>query len=1263
MTNYSSNWHHLKSILVANTVRNQRPEHYTYEDHIHAKALAIFLANANLSAPKLDRETIGKLIDQFYSEQQHPDGTPKERINRTLAQLEQDGFLTFYANWCTVHCQTIRSQEDIDPSLIELVQVMQYLKTICYSDHEKSRPKYTGSTEKITSLLALHWPNSPVDKLLPELILIDNNFVLTPGNRNFCPLASTYLWLTLRDSFEPKQAFQQWMLALRVNCEWAMPVLFEYFEFDEKTKFFDELLAYLVQDTALELPLETMWKQYMNDALFAHIVTPVKTSVELTFDEEGNSSSKYQDIIDADKPTMATLSSKYSLQNTDFQSDLHNVQVWQKFRNFHKSDPFYTSLLVSSIEDSIRIDEQFLTASNFIEKIFEIAESRPILKHILLNLVPEHSGAIGYKIYLLSRPNNCDVAIFYLSSPTFFNLRSDNQSATKNIAYAYQQFVCHEYLRTVEREPEMGLRLFKIVEHLGDKYNLYTGDFSKKIEYQFLICFLESLNDLHIAQLGTTFTQHLVGPEDKIILQSQKHFYYFLGFWLIERLEITGIDIKGNLGELLKSAFMHFYKKEFDESIAGRRHDLQPNAFFSALPWHKLVESDGARTLLELSNKNSDWREKISFANKDPYSAVAAIRHYLLVLMSVGRPKRLPHEWNRIAKRVEEIIRTVGFGNSAEAAFVINGDFFQDQFDLWTPFCSYSNVFEDSLFEDFFERCLELIPLDKLLVLLERCTVNARIEMLQDAIACRQSPQDEDLALSSLSRAFVSACNMGRTVLGAKLISAAKELLSHQRFSNKENPYVASIHREWAGYEYNLQLISAFETLKEPNEFSQFVNQIPLPLSQNGKPNSNDDRNLQQECTRFRRYIIAAANYETNPEKCATILEALYNESKNSDHSFLLFKSRLALLKINNDTETRRQALSLFLESLNGKEPDQMPTAWVAAILDTYRYFHHNRDVDVFWWKLTIDQQDRIEILLPYCKVLIARGEPLIAQHIVNRYMQLNQKKYEGVELTELIDQLCKAIPSEHSMSQLIQSLNEGSQRDVVQLRKHYTQIASKDFDEYVAIVDQNKSPQEFLKNVILGIAQELLLRKKNLQLLSGKNSDQIEKTYDLAKEDLINDWFVSLFDMRMTEARIGMRDQKRGGESESGKSPGEIDGFITDAKNRRIAIFEAFRLDHLDKAVIAKHLNKISGYNQESLSPVFIIGYCSAANFYQLTKSYSKYISELEYKGFTSLLNNSGVTSTIEVANLWLGMERRYRNSQEVVFYHFLLDMGSAQD
>ena len=104
--------------------------------------------------------------------------------------------------------------------------------------------------------------------------------------------------------------------------------------------------------------------------------------------------------------------------------------------------------------------------------------------------------------------------------------------------------------------------------------------------------------------------------------------------------------------------------------------------------------------------------------------------------------------------------------------------------------------------------------------------------------------------------------------------------------------------------------------------------------------------------------------------------------------------------------------------------------------------------------------------------------------------------------------------------------VTESFTRTREQLAKHYYEIVSKPFDDYVAIVGHGKTSAEFLCDIAHEVANELLIRKKNLQI--QEDGRKASSNMRITKEDLINDWFVSLFDKRMAEARIGLRDQKR---------------------------------------------------------------------------------------------------------------------------------------
>lgn len=405
MHNYSDNWRHLKSILDGYATRNRSRELYSYSDHIHAKALSIFLAHATLATPKLDRNTVESVLAGRLSWPHTLDSGQFPGVNLPLSFLEENGLVAFYADWCTVHCQSLRNPDNVDQSLIQLLQAIEHLKDICFGRNGYIRPHFTCSANKLQRLLAAHFGGASVAELLPNLLLEDLHFKLLPGNQNFSSLVSTNLWFNLRETLEPKEAFEWWILCLRVNCDWAMPVLFDVFDYEQRTEFNEQLLAYLAQDAVLSCPKTILWKQSINENEFSSIVVPV--------DAERNGRSEDLSTIELEKTILATLSAAYPLPSADDSSDLELVRQWLLRRHWRETESFfYTWLLASTIEASIRIDGQALTSWDFVEELLELATSRPILKHLLFTLVPRFESAT-YMIWLLSRPATCDIALFY----------------------------------------------------------------------------------------------------------------------------------------------------------------------------------------------------------------------------------------------------------------------------------------------------------------------------------------------------------------------------------------------------------------------------------------------------------------------------------------------------------------------------------------------------------------------------------------------------------------------------------------------------------------------------------------------------------------------------------------------------------------------------------------------------------------------------------------------------------------------------------
>ena len=361
MHNYSENWRHLGSILRGYAPRNRRVESYSYKDHIHAKALSIFLANAILATPKLDRETIEEVLAGRVT-WPHASGTPQFKGgNLPLSLLEEHGLVSFYANWCSIHCQSVQNLGEVDSSLIPLIQAIEHIKDISYGRNDYIQPHYTIQENRLDTLFTEHFGSKPIAELLPEIQLKNGYFWLPPGNQNVSPLVSTNLWFTLRETLGPQEAFERWILCFCVNCEWLMPVLFDDSNMEERNEFDDQLVAYLAQDTAFNSSLNILWKQQINEHSFSSVVSPVSTTIHTTIDLNNHTD---QDSIKNKKPTLNTLSDAYSRHNTDESNDIQMLRQWQQYVPWPKPTQFYTWLLNSAIEGSISIDGQLLARTN-----------------------------------------------------------------------------------------------------------------------------------------------------------------------------------------------------------------------------------------------------------------------------------------------------------------------------------------------------------------------------------------------------------------------------------------------------------------------------------------------------------------------------------------------------------------------------------------------------------------------------------------------------------------------------------------------------------------------------------------------------------------------------------------------------------------------------------------------------------------------------------------------------------------------------------
>ncbi|WP_368710662.1 hypothetical protein [Paraburkholderia caribensis] len=1258
MPNFSRNWRHLASIVAAYPPFVQNTDSPSLEDHVRAKAMSFFLVRATLATPRLDRETVEDVLSGKLnwpavageSENQF------KGVDISLPFLEECGFVSFYAGWLSVHFQTPKDRESVHPSLVPLIDALEHLKDMCAGRKGLIQPHYSCSQDKLDATFAEARSLGTVGTTLPELCLVDGSYHLPPQNRSFDSLTSTYLWRAFRAQ-DPTQAFERWLACMRVNCQWAMPVLFQEHDHEEREAFTKELLRWLAADKSLEQSLLRLKKQSRNEDEFASIANPTNTQIFIDVNVNGRTVPRQERVTELPKPSLDTLANVYPSSSNEDLSDLESVK---RSQGFHRHDPdlFYSWLIASMVETSIRIDGMTLVSSGFVEALLELATSRPILKHLLLIVVPRYSSA-KYKVFLLSQPATCAVALYYLTRHQIFRSSHDDDPPLQLLDTGFLQLVFRQFLRTVEDEADLGERLLEVFELLCEGVNLQSDNFSGTREYRTLLNYLNCLDHKQIVALAHSFSARHFDPSRTVSYSPPASQWYLLGFWLIDRLDEAGIDYDGDVGHRVRSALVARYEGEFKHNLSGQCKTLEPTAFVSALPWNKLFTSQNSAQLLALSRERHRWNLTVHTSNGSLTCTASAVAHYLQVLMSVGKFRSAGEPWDSVALRATDIARVWGFGDRKDVVYLFRGGPIVGEYDLWSAFCSFANLLPDNLYNDFIESCIGWIPLNQLFTLVERTTITARAQVLRNEISIRQSSGTEDMGLAALEQAFVSACESGHTELSEKLLTTAKKTLE-ERFGASTDRLVIHRRHTWLSYEYKLRLIKLSGDFRQnPDGFSNAAIALEIPHVRNGAPHPYFEGTAEwQECDYFRRYITASMYLETNPEKCVLIMRTLFHQSKDKNHAFMLFKGRIALFEKNGNLANLRSALSHFKTVAGTTEPARMSNRWVSAILGSYATLQDTSGLDSFWEKLSEDQKQSAEILYPYCKSLIARGDTLVAKQALLRYHEHNRDTAGDPDVEQLIKELVDALPAEHSTSELLKHVIEQAQRNKLQLKAHYKDIVSRGFSDYVEIVGDGESQAEYLAEIVFHVSRELVLRKKNIHIHLEKNGKS--KT-SITKEDLINDWFTSLFDLRMAEARVGFRDQKRTGESQSGISPGEADGFITDSKNRRLALFEAFRLSSMETQVISEHLGKIAGYDNESLSPVFIVAYCDVADFEGFIPRYVGFINEEDYAGFsTSIGPGSQLTEQKNAGHVWMGLETRHRDGQDISFYHVLLNLGS---
>ncbi|MDW2148870.1 hypothetical protein R7Q48_19860 [Vibrio sp. 378] len=1071
-------------------------------------------------------------------------------------------------------------------------------------------------------------------------------YVLNDNENNINRLVSTFLWQkVLASSSSPKDAFEKWLRIMRLTCETAFPVLQCAISDVEFKAYTDELQKHL-----LEIPSpKDLMRSLLNRSYFSDTVRSHTKIMEIN----SSSSEKYVSQPRRDVVTKSSLPS----------SNAHQYQInkneFSQKRNYSESRPygeriggFYKWLINDLLEESIVINNNSLIYPRSLIDLIRFSLTHPLLKHLFISELFQYCLSPKCFCFLLSIKETCNLAIFLLSE--FYHeisIKIKNIDITEALAV----LISKKYVEINEVNNDCDDGFLHIILVLTDKLNLYRADFKHSCHYTLCDNFLKHQHPKKILSMIDTIERvdlsaHYYANSSVFNLRNDK---YFLLWWAYDFIEKNALDTTQQYITKLVSLITNELEKDLALNLEGKKTNLSASPLIRQFPWYKLVFDDNIERLLSISKRHkADWSAALLFVNKYPCNAKGAIRCYLQILMEIANHESC-QGLMKLNKRIMSIADHLGF--ASEERDGVFQTFVPDDHDLWSDFCVYINKVDHSDFENFLDSNEVTLTNSQLFQLMEACIHPAKKEFLKLKIATLALDNIEKSSLNDLEITFLSAYQSSEFGLALTVLNKVDNQLNELQFEGPFHRHLVEKLQLIKCYRYKLNVtLLAVNQDEYDTDFQSKINNIPIPFS-------DEERKYRMECEYFRRYYLAyyLINHDTN--KSIRILDGLIKETNNPEYILMLLHAHLANHHEVSNITPIRNTLSKVERSAKTKWSviSKYPLSWVAGILNAYLTIDDVSKMVSVWSLLSSAQKIIPQLLEPYCELLLRHNLVKEADIAFSAYMRfLGKEEILPEKLVEIAKDIINAFAGEHPVTEYIDRIAENNQRSPEQLANSFKIINGSDLETYVKIVS-GSTVEEYLVESVTAVSKELLSRNKNIYIPIRDNTSSTGYSNKPLNEDRINQWFCSLFNMRERNSPLHIMDQTQIGSSSSGRSYGELDGVIVDSRqNKRIALFEAFRLLVWSTTPIDEHMDKLAGYDQEVFDIIFVIVYVFDKDFSTILNKYKTHIKSREHRGFTKENGYSLETVNGEDSDtFWMGKEKRQRGNANVSIYHFVIN------
>lgn len=1254
---HSRDWSKIKSLLELSTLAStDSQKFYSLGQQKEAEELATFLMHSSLTTTSLDRNGVSELLN----------GTKLWERNGELVSiskgieieyLEKCSLVMFEADWLLLTCNLENYiEQHVDDSLVPVIETLKILQHI-----QRGQEGYK-KTNLFVSEKIWNREFTSTSSLLSCVEKEDNSYVFDGREHNLNQLVSTFLWQKLlANSVTPKESFEKWLRIMRLTCSIAFPVLKYATSDTEFNAYTSELQKHLFE---IPVPLD-LARSISNCNHFSHDISNYTKTLSLSFgvsQAEGESNS-VDKCVNQPRQSVVTKDSLPSLSSHSSHQVCKNkfsaIQKHLESRTYREGPGnFYSWLISEFLEENICVDNHSLFYPHTLIELIEFALEHPLLKYMLFGDLFRFRLLPKYFCVLLSRINTCNFAMFWF---THFYQEISSQIENRGVVEALEASISKKYAETNSENTNFNEEFLDIVLVLTDKLGLYKDDFKDSHYYTLFDNFLKHQDPSKILSMidiidRVELCEHAYPTPEIFKLRNNT---YFLLWWLYDFIDRNSLDTD----QVHIRKLVHLITNELEQDLIlncqGKKSNLNATNLISQFPWHQLVIEDNGDRLLSISRRHkTDWSSALLWTNDYQFRAKSAISCYLQILMAVANHDSCQY-LSKLHRRNMSIVDQLGFDtNERHGLFSKIGI---GTYELWSDFCVYINKVGQTDFEEFLESNTDILTNSQLFQLMECCIHPARKELLKSAITTLSLKNVATSSLNDLERTFISAYQASEFDLALRVLEQASNELNEGRFKQQHNNVFDEKRKLIKCYQYklNVTLLAVGQEEYDP-DFQLHVNEIPIPFK-------SSERFHYNECEHFRRYYLAYYLIEHDTSKSILILERLIKDTDNPEFLLMTLHAYLTNHHEASNTTLIRSALAKVEQSAKTQWSviPSYPLPWISGILQAYLTIDDVKSIRHAWDLLSSAQKVFPQLLTPYCELLLNHKLVKEADIAFSAYMRfLGQSEDLPDELDKINGVIMNALAKESPATEYIDRITEKNHRSPQQLASSFKLINGSSLEEYVKITNDN-TVEEYLLQAVTAVSKELLSRSKNIYIPYKDEKAESGYSSQATKEDPINQWFCSLFNMREKNSPLHFWDQSQIGSSATGKSYGEVDGVILNShQNTRIALFEAFRLLPWGTTPINDHMDKLSGYDREGFDTIFVVVYTFDKDFITLLSKYRNHIINRNHKGFTKVNDYSLETVNGEdSATFWMGKEQRMRGNFTVSIYHIVINFNCEEE